>query len=274
MGTRLLPVVAIVLGLSACSKATDAPPVAPEQPRFALVSSDPAKHGERLSKVLGCSGCHEPDLTGQDWSDAVGTLWTSNLTQSAQRYSQDELAAMITEGKRPDRPLMDMPSYLFSGLNPADVDALATYLVTLKPKGAVHPDPSIGPQLLTMQAKGEWMDSAKRVSAMKGKGPPDLGDEVAYGRYIARATCAECHGMDLTGGKEPMDRDGNPPPDLRIVASYDPEEFVTLMRTGKAAGDREVGLMSTVARGRYANFTDAEVGAVRAYLTKLAVHDP
>ena len=42
------------------------------------------------------------------------------------------------------------------------------------------------------------------------------------------------------------------------------------MRTGKAAGNREIGLMSTVARGRFSQLTDAEVAAVHGYLRALA----
>lgn len=270
----LLGITAVLIGLAACSKIPDAPPPASGPPRFERVSGDPVQHGERLSKVLGCSGCHEGDLAGQDWSDDMGTLWTANLTQSARKYSHDDLAVMITQGQRPDRALFEMPSYLFSGLNPADVDALVAYLKTLKPKGVVHPQPVLGPELLAMRAKGEWLDSAAEVADMKGKGPPDLGAKFAYGRFIVRATCAECHGIDLIGGTGLMEKDGNPPANLRIVRSYDAEDFTTLMRTGKAAGDREVGLMSKVARRRYANFTDGEVGAVRAYLSELAQRDP
>lgn len=265
----------LLLGLGACSEPSEAPPATtPDLPRFELASSDPVKHGERLTQVLGCSGCHGDNLTGQDWSDAMGTLWTANLTQSAAKYSHDDLAAMITAGSRPDRALMDMPSYLFSGLNPADVDALVAYLKTLPPEDKVHPEPSMGEQLKAMQARGEWMDSPGRVADMKSKGPPELGEAHSYGRFIIRATCVECHGIDLTGGKEPMEADGNPPPNLRIAASYDAKDFTRLMRTGTAAGGREVGLMSKVARRRYANFTDAEVAAVRAYLVELASNDP
>ena len=71
-----------------------------------------------------------------------------------------------------------------------------------------------------------------------------------------------------------MGEGGNAPPDLRIVAAYDPQDFTALMRTGKAAGGREVGAMSEFARRRYASLTDSEIGAVRDYLVELARHDP
>ena len=103
---RLEGLIVGVIALSACG---ETPPAAPEQPpvpRFEQVSADPAEHGERLVAVLGCVGCHDPGLTGVDWTEPdMGVLWTANLTRSAQKSSADELATMITLGKRPDRAL-------------------------------------------------------------------------------------------------------------------------------------------------------------------------
>lgn len=263
----------VLLGLASCSQAPDPPPAAPEPERFTQLSADPAEHGKRLAAVLGCSGCHNDDFAGQDWSDAMGTLWTANLTRSADKYSSAELAAMITQGRRSDRALLGMPSFLFSDVHPADIDALVTYLKTLEPKGEVHPEPSIGPVLKDLMAKGEVLDAPAEVAKLHDLGPPDLGPEFGFGRFIVRASCVECHGIDAAGNDEPMEDDGNPPPDLRIVGSYSREDFATLMGTGKAAGGREIGLMSKVARRRYANFSDAEERAVYAYLAELARRD-
>jgi hypothetical protein len=41
------------------------------------------------------------------------------------------------------------------------------------------------------------------------------------------------------------------------------------LRTGVAAGDREVSLMSEVARGRYSHLTDEEIEAIYQYLKRL-----
>lgn len=264
----------LVMVLSACSNATDAPPSVPEPPRFARASPDPVAHGERLSKVLGCSGCHGDDLTGTDWGDAeYGTLWSANLNRSAAAHSHAELAAMITAGTRPDRALMEMPSYLFTRLEARDLGAVVAYLKTLKPTGPVHPEPTIGPKLAEEIRAGTYRDSAQQVADLGNQWPPDLGEKFAFGRYIVRATCAECHKMDLRGD-DPATEEPPLSVDLRIVASYDPADFTTLMRTGKAAGDRELEMMSGVARRRYANLTDDEVAAIRAYLTELAARDP
>jgi hypothetical protein len=59
-----------------------------------------------------------------------------------------------------------------------------------------------------------------------------------------------------------------------MVAGYEPELFRRLLRTGIAAGDREVSLMSEVARGRYKHLTDAELNAVYRYLKRVAEIDP
>ena len=271
---RSVALIVSILLLPACADQTEQPPALPELPRFALASSDPIEHGKRLSHVLGCVGCHTPELTGEDWTEPeMGVLWTANLTRSAARYSHDQLAKMITQGKRPDRALWDMPSYLFTRVHSADIDALIAYLQTLKPRGEVHPDPTMGPELERMIGSGEWVDSALEVEKKRNQGPPDLGEKHAFGRHILRATCAECHGMDLLGSDAPFP--GAPPrPDLRIVGSYTREDFARFMETGKAAGDRELALMSAVARRRYSHFTDAEEDAVYAYLAEYARHSP
>ena len=242
--------------------------------RFEVASSDPVEHGERLSAVLGCIGCHTPDLTGEDWSDPdLGVLWTANLTHSAADYSEEDLTVMITLGRRSDRPLMDMPSYLFSVIHPDDLAALVGYLKTLQPKGAKRPEPTIGPGLARDIASGDFMDSAQWVVKMEGQAPPDLGPEHAFARFILRATCAECHGMDLEGGTEKL-MDAPPRPSLRIVGAYSAEDFSILMKTGRGLGDRELKLMGGVARWRYSRFTDSEIKALYDYLSEFAQRNP
>ncbi len=238
--------------------------------RFDVVSADPIEHGERLSAVLGCIGCHKLDFTGEDWTDPeLGVLWTANLTHSVAAYSEAELTVMIAEGRRPDRALMDMPSYLFSEIHPDDLAALVSYLKTLPVRGVKHPEPTIGPKLAEDIARGDFKDSEQFVAVMKGQAPPDLGPEYAYARFILRATCAECHGMDLRGSTEQL-MDAPARPDLRIVGAYSAEDFSDLMKTGKAIGGRDLKLMSGVARWRYSRFTDRELDAVYSYLVELA----
>jgi len=267
----LLLVVACFVGIPDARAGAVAKPASAVSPyRFEVVSPDPVEHGERLSAVLGCIGCHTPDLTGADWSDPeLGVLWTANLTHSAAAYSKHELALMITQGKRPDRALMDMPSYLFSELHPEDLAALVDYLKTLPVDGAQRPEPTIGPALAEDIASGEFKDSVQRVAEMKDQAPPDLGPDHAFARFILRATCAECHGMNLQGSTEQL-TDAPPRPSLRIVAAYSAEEFSTLMKTGEAKGGRDLTLMGGVSRWRYSRFTAQEINAIYDYLVEMA----
>ncbi len=88
-------------------------------------------------------------------------------------------------------------------------------------------------------------------------------------------TCNECHGFSLRGD---VPWGGSTAPDLLIVMAYDEAAFAHLMRTGKALGDRELPMMSGVARGRFAHFTDEEIVDLHAFLrdmgARVAVQSP
>lgn len=257
-----------VLALAACS-ANEAPVQPVEQLRFEQVSANQIEHGKRVATLLGCNGCHGKDFTGKDWSDPdLGVLWTANLTRSAEQHSDDELLEMIATGRRPDRAMSEMPSHLFTQLHEDDLRAVLAYLRSVPASGEIHPQPTIGPKLAEMKAAGEYLDSAQRVAKEGEAWPPDLGPQHAMARHIVRATCAECHEIDLKGGPAPLPGDAARPDLTMMVPAYEPADFAKLMRTGKAAGDREVGLMSEVSRNRFAHFTDEEVEAIRLYLVE------
>ena len=78
--------------------------------------------------------------------------------------------------------------------------------------------------------------------------------------------CTECHGEDLRGSAVDMVI-----PDLAAVAAYPLEEFRKLMRTGVPLDGRELGMMADVATGRFAQFTDDEIGDLHSFLQTLAM---
>lgn len=268
---RMTILLAAALSLAACTPPAPKPPEPAVQ--FQLVSAGKLEHGERVAAVLGCSGCHGAELTGEDWSDPeFGTLWIANLTRAVPNYTDAQLKAVIQSGRRPDRELWGMPSHLFTQLSDADMGALIVFLRSMPPKGVVHPEPAFTERTRQEIAAGKFASSASDVAEYAAAWPPDAGQDHALGHYLVRATCAECHGMDLRGG-EPM-AGGKGPPDLRIAAAYDLEAFRLLMRTGVAPGERDIGLMGEVARGRYSRFADAEIDAVHAYLKAVAEREP
>jgi mono/diheme cytochrome c family protein len=254
--------------LVGCSKPAEK--AAEPQLQFARASGDEREHGERLGLVLGCVGCHGKDLAGEDWSEpGFGSLWTANLTRAVPAYSDEGLKRAIASGRRKDGTEMwEMPSHLFTAIAPADMAALVTWLRSVPPAGEAHPLPVFQEGAHREMAAGKFKSSATQVREEGRKWPPDAGARHALARYIVRATCAECHGLDLHGGQPNPTM--VPRPDLRLVGAYDRQDFRTLLRTGKAAGNREVSLMSEVARGRYVHLTDAEVDAIFAYLQAVA----
>lgn len=254
------------LGLAACSQPATPPA---ETVQFDRVSADLVEHGRRLSAVLGCSGCHGADLTGEDWSEpGFGRLWTSNLTRAIPAYTDAQLEATIRHGRRPDgSDLWAMPSHLFTQLSPDDMAAVIAYLRTRTPAGEVHPDPAFEAGGRAEIAAGTLKTSAAEVAAADAALPPDMGPAHDLGRYIARATCAECHGMDLKGGTPYPGATARP--DLRMVTAYDAAQFDRLLRTGAPIGDRKLDLMSEVARGRFSHFTPGEMQALHQYLQRV-----
>lgn len=94
--------------------------------------------------------------------------------------------------------------------------------------------------------------------------PPSPPDTLRFGEYLARTVCTECHGNDLQG--DPF----GGTPDLVIAAAYSFDDFLRLMQTGVALGERAVGLMSEVARSRFRYLTDAEIHALHTFLQRRA----
>jgi cytochrome c553 len=257
----------LVALLAACSQPA-------KFPGFDQVTADPIKHGGRLAQVLGCAGCHGADLSGQDWSSAdFVTMHTANLTIAAARYSPDQLEAVIRTGRKPGgRELWDMPSHLFTGLSDHDMKPLVAYLKAQPKRGQAHPDPVFYDQARKEMAAGIYKSSAAEARELGAKPAPDAGPGHDQARYMVRATCAECHGVDLRGGVPFPDAPFRP--DLRMVSAYSKADFMTLMITGKATGNRELPMMSGVARGRFARLTPAERDSIYAYLVALAKKDP
>lgn len=251
-----------LLLLAACAK--------PVQPNavgaFEKVSADPVVHGERLAAVVGCTGCHGADLTGKDWSDELGVLWTANVTRAAARMNDSDLKRTILSGHQPGgRDLWDMPSYLFTKLNPDELDDIIAFVRTKPARGEVHPPPELGPVIKEKIAAGTYRSSVAEVARSGALDVPAAGPEHALARHIVRATCAECHGIDLTGKTDPFD--GKTTPDIRLMAaSYSLADFERLLTTGMASGGRSLGLMSDVARTRFAHLTGTERAAIYAYL--------
>jgi mono/diheme cytochrome c family protein len=224
--------------------------------------------GQRLATVHGCfSGCHGAHAAGHVLFDQplIGRIVAPNLTSSVRRYSDAQLAVAIRNGVRPDgRSMLVMPAEVFAPLTDADLVRIIAFLKSLPAVPGPGPDVSLGPIGRIGFALGKFKTAAQL--AAEAIPPPQAGDEqAAFGRYLARTSCAQCHGTRLLG-------DSNPDftsPTLQVVAAYSPEAFAQLLTTGIALGGRELKTMSPWARENLSHLTDGEITALYSYLRAL-----
>jgi cytochrome c553 len=262
---------AILLAAAACQQ--QAKPLAkPTEITFdgAQVSDGAAKlaHGERLTHVLGCTGCHGAHLEGTFFTEhepQYGPLYASNLSVEIPEYTDAQLDGIIRHGVHPERKTVwGMPSQIFQHLSDADMQALTAFLRTLKPVGKKLPPPQFSKADKEEIASGLYEPADKMVQETKRLAPLDLGPEYALGRYIASVTCAECHGPKLEGatGAKP-----GQPPNLIVAGSYARDQFETLIAKGIPVGGRKLNpMMSGVATTRFTHLTPHERDALYAYL--------
>lgn len=227
-------------------------------------------HGERLSHVLGCRGCHTETLEGQrfppdpDYPDTG--IWASNITRVLPDMTDAQIEALIRKGEHPTRDkLWMMPSENLQFISEADLKALIAHLRTVEPSGSPTPLPAPTETFMKMVAEGQANPpAADMVRLHQANQPADLGEELALGRHIAMSTCAECHNAKLEGYEGFS-------PDLRAVAPmYDDAALTKLLTTGEGLEGRKLGLMAIVGQGHFSYLTDHERKAVIDYVHALA----
>src|SRR5688572_12189269 len=105
----LLPLFAVVASCDA--RQAEVPPPSPPPLQFEAATlsvphrrADGVARGERLGRVLGCTGCHGRDLTGHAWGEnpQEAILFTSNLTRTVPRYDDRQLERALRSGVRHD----------------------------------------------------------------------------------------------------------------------------------------------------------------------------
>lgn len=258
--------------LSACDRnasESDQPAVPPTPAAItyegADYRTDAAKlaHGERLSWVFGCKGCHGENLQGKNVSEdnpEFGDMWAPNVTLKLADYDDAELDKLIRHGVPKDgRSFWFMPSESYQFMSDADFAALIAHLRTFKPVGEQMPPIRKGPEFERMVASGELKPAVQTIARFKSEPMPDLGEQHALGRFIAQTTCSECHNSQLQGYEDFS-------PNLDIAGMYSVEELKTLLTTGKGKAKPDLRLMSETARNRFSKLTPRELDAVVGYV--------
>jgi mono/diheme cytochrome c family protein len=220
----------------------------------------------RQARILGCVSCHGEKLAGRLFLDVpnVVRVYAPNLPAIAARSTDQQLARAIRGGVGHDgRNLFVMPSASYQRLGDGEVAALIAYMRAIPRQPGPTQGFSAGPIGRLAVATGKLRPQPAKLEEYRLQGPIPAGPEHGLGQKLAGKYCADCHGPALAGL---VMESGDASPDLSIAGGYDSAQFRTLLRTGKATGNREVGLMSKVSRDDFRHLNDAEIDALYGYL--------
>jgi mono/diheme cytochrome c family protein len=163
----------------------------------------PLERGSYLvNAVMACDACHTPrGPTGlnmerrfsggpQVWETAAYTVRGSNITTDRDTgigaWSEDDIKRLLTQGMRPNgvRVAPQMPYGFYKILTLGDLDAIASYLKTIKPVSNEMPPPVYKTETYPVPLPGAETSIGDTVPT----------DPVKRGFYLAAlAHCMECH---------------------------------------------------------------------------------
>ncbi len=224
--------------------------------------------GHRLIHAFGCNGCHR--VSGGTVADIpnVARIVAPNLTRVVHDYSDKEFVRAVRAGvKRDGTSALVMPSREYANISDDDLATMLNYLRHIPTL------PDHQPAATEIRFMGRVAIAAGKVPFSAKLAPPNLAPlhrptatPEAEGENLVKAICSHCH--EVTA--EHNDGWGTIAPPLALMGqAYPPADFRKLLRTGKALGNREVGLMSEVARDDLSHMTDGEINAIHAYLNSV-----
>ncbi|MCK8788108.1 cytochrome c [Roseomonas sp. NAR14] len=273
-------------------------------------AADPAlvARGAYLARLGDCTACHtapggRPFAGGLAMATPVGTIYSTNITPDREtgigRYSEADFARVLREGVVPEGhtlyPAMPYPSY--ARLTEADTAALYAYFMHgVAPQRQANRDSDI-PWPLSMR----WPLRFWRLAFAPAPRPFDAAaypdPRVARGAYLVQGLghCGACHtpraltmqekaltdrdGADYLAGGAVID--GWVAPALRNdaragLASWSEQDIVEFLRTGRNRFTAVFGGMTDVVAHSTQHMTEADLGAIAAYLKSLggAPRDP
>lgn len=223
--------------------------------------------GERLGWLVGCHSCHGDSLEGKVFVDEpkVLRLVAPNVIDVARGYTDAELERLVRHGVRRDgRGVVAMPAATTYHLSDADVGRLIASLRAAPLVRRELPATELRAFGTMAAALGRIVPDAATIDHL-GARLGDRGDttRAARGEYLARITCAECHGATLMGSATS--------PALVKAYGYSSAEFVSLLLDGRARDGRDLGLMRRTSQARFIRFTRDEIEAIYAWLQVMPV---
>jgi mono/diheme cytochrome c family protein len=234
--------------------------------------------GEHIANII-CIDCHSQTKqlplsggrdVGKDSPVPIGGLTSFNLTPGGplKDWSDSEIFRALREGvDQQGRTLIAMSALPTRWMSDEDIKAVIAYLRS-QPSIPSTTQEGDNPNLLFAVFLGaNLLPAPEPVTGVVTA--PQKTESPEYGKYIIGFVgCTDCHGIDLSGGKS----GGLNPvgPNLRIVKWWTRDQFISTLRTGTTPEGLKLN-PKIMQWDIYGHMDDEELGAVYAYLTKLAV---
>jgi mono/diheme cytochrome c family protein len=235
--------------------------------------------GERWVQSI-CTGCHKADLSGGPFFEApFGYTDAANLTPGkgglGASYSDQDWVRSLRHGVRPDgTAVLIMPSHYFWNFNDADLGEIIAYLKSLPPVDQEIRVPYsnfLGRALLAAGMFGKAALPAELI--FHDARPTDIvepGETPAYGEYLILVSgCQDCHGQDLSGGKN-ADPAAKLAPNLTPggeLVAWNETDFTKAIKEGVTPGGHQLDRAQMPEH--YRNFSEEELAAIWVYLQSL-----
>jgi mono/diheme cytochrome c family protein len=189
--------------IALCALVTSATADAPVEVVTSAAAETPVERGGYLvDAVMACDNCHTSRGPGgldmkrrfsggsEVWDTPDYRVRGSNITTDRDAgigaWSEDDIKRLLTQGIRPNgvRVAPQMPYGLYKTLTPGDLDAVVSYLKTIKPVSSEVPPPIYKTAAYAGPLPGAGTSIGDTVPA----------DPVSRGSYLASlAYCMACH---------------------------------------------------------------------------------
>jgi len=252
------------------------------------------ERGRYLTYAGDCQACHTdienegiPYAGGRGLSTPFGVIYTPNLTPDDEtglgRWSRDDFYKAMNEGvgREGEHLYPAFPYPYFTNMPREDVDAIFDYLRTLEPVRSEKPENELPFPLNIRQAVAGW--KLLFFEEQDFSVDPAQSAEWNRGRYLVDgpAHCGACHtGKNLLGAdvEEEYLRGGLLEnwfaPNIRGgnnggLAHWDARDIVEFLRDGRSRHTAPMQRMGEVVELSTQHLTDADLGAIAAYLKSL-----
>jgi mono/diheme cytochrome c family protein len=236
--------------------------------------------GQHFAAAI-CEECHGSNLSGGKilfQAPPLGQVKAANLTSGkggrGATFTDADWVRAIRYGVKPDgKSVVIMPSYFFYNFTDQDLADIIAYIKSVPPVDNTVTDVQVTPlaKVLIGAGKLNMPFSAslipfdtQRADSMQPSASAD------YGAYLVSVSgCHECHGAQLSGGKDP-DPTAPPAPNLTpggLLGKWSEADFINTIRTGVTP--ENLHLEDFMPWKTFRNYSDDDLKAIWTYLHSL-----